>query len=230
LALCRQEAGCYLSELSQCGLQVLDYLRGYHMRGRQVFGVLQRLVPEPENVEAGLVSGDQFLVGEGSEPLGLCAFEPVLGVVAGDEIVQVGAFGVLDPLLRYECRLRRGRLTSRWAATRGGNVGIVGDLTETKLESLASATFVEQGFDRAVVGPVDFLGRIEALPISPARRLALIGIMFRRAFGQDSGLSDNAARQYRELERQLGIAIDLPGRDFQPFRLDWGRGCQVPAA
>ena len=46
---------------------------------RQVFGVLQALVAEPEDVQVGLVPLGQFVVGEPPEPLGLLPLRPVVG-------------------------------------------------------------------------------------------------------------------------------------------------------
>ena len=58
-------------------------------RGREIGGVLQAVVFQLENVQAGFVALDQFVVGEGVEAIGLFAFVAILNVVAGDEVVEV---------------------------------------------------------------------------------------------------------------------------------------------
>ena len=80
---------CDQGELVQRGLQILDDLGGDHVGGGEIGGVFQAVVFEPEDVQAGFVALDQVVVGEGVEALGLLALVAILGVVAGDEIVQV---------------------------------------------------------------------------------------------------------------------------------------------
>ena len=58
----------------------------------QVGRILQRLVPQPEDVEVGFVAGDEFVVGEGFPAVdffGFAAFATVFGFVALDEIIKV---------------------------------------------------------------------------------------------------------------------------------------------
>lgn len=69
-----------------------------HLRRRQVVGIGQRLVLEPEDVEAGLVPGHEILVLVHPPPtIGLLRAEgglavvPVGGVVETDELVRVFA-------------------------------------------------------------------------------------------------------------------------------------------
>ena len=69
-------------ELGEGGFEVLDDLGGDDAGGGQVVGVLEALVAEPEDVEAGLVPGDQLVVGEAAEPLGLLALAALAGLVA----------------------------------------------------------------------------------------------------------------------------------------------------
>jgi hypothetical protein len=52
--------------------------------------VLEALIAQPEDVEAGLVPRDQLVVGDAAEPLGLLPLPSVAGLVAGDEVVEVG--------------------------------------------------------------------------------------------------------------------------------------------
>ncbi len=78
-------------ELVQRGLQVFDDLGGDHVGRWQIGRVFQAVVFEPEDVEAGLVPLHQFVIGEGMEPLRLFSLVSVLGLVAGDEVVQVFA-------------------------------------------------------------------------------------------------------------------------------------------
>jgi hypothetical protein len=80
---------CYQGELIESGLQVLHDLGGDHVGGREVGGVLQAVVFEPENVQAGLVAFDQFVISEGMEAVTLLTLVAILCVVAGYEIIQV---------------------------------------------------------------------------------------------------------------------------------------------
>ena len=49
-------------------------LSGKDFRWRQVVGVFEALVSQPEYVEAGLVTGDQLVVAVALEPIRLRAF------------------------------------------------------------------------------------------------------------------------------------------------------------
>ena len=85
------------SEAVQAGFEVIDDLfrevRGF----RQVVEVGEAVVLEPEEVQAGLVPGDEFFIGELPPTavgvlLGVprfLALEAVGGVVAGDELAEV---------------------------------------------------------------------------------------------------------------------------------------------
>ncbi len=86
------------AELFQCRLQVLDDRGGEDVGLREVSGLFQRFVADPEDVEVGLVTGHRLVVGEGLPAsvgvvLGPClgSLIAVLGVVAGDEVVQIFA-------------------------------------------------------------------------------------------------------------------------------------------
>ena len=74
-------------------LEVLDDLLRDHLGRREVVGVLEGLVAEPEDVEAGLVARDQLVVGEPLEPLALLALAARVRLVALDEVVEVARAG-----------------------------------------------------------------------------------------------------------------------------------------
>src|SRR5690606_11484456 len=78
-------------ELGEGGLEVFDDFRSDHSGGGKVVGVLLALVAQPEDVEAGLVSRHQLVVGEAAEPLALLALSSPAGLVAHDEVVEVGS-------------------------------------------------------------------------------------------------------------------------------------------
>ena len=59
--------------------------------GGEVVDVLEAVVAQPQQVEAGLVAGDQLVVGVALEALGLLAAVAVCWVVAGGEVVEVGS-------------------------------------------------------------------------------------------------------------------------------------------
>ena len=62
---------------------------GDHVWRREVVGVLERLVAQPGDVQAGLVARQQLVVGERPEPLALHPLVARFRVVAGDEVVEV---------------------------------------------------------------------------------------------------------------------------------------------
>ncbi|MGP1678768.1 MAG: hypothetical protein ACTS6J_16630, partial [Burkholderiales bacterium] len=51
------------AKLLQRRLQVVDDFLRNHFGRWQVVGVGERMVPEPEDVEAGFVAGDEFVIG-----------------------------------------------------------------------------------------------------------------------------------------------------------------------
>ena len=85
------QCGRHRRELLQRGLEILHDLGGDHLRRRQIFRVLQRLVPQPEDVERRLVARHQLLVVERTEALCLLARGSIIGVVAPDEVVEIRA-------------------------------------------------------------------------------------------------------------------------------------------
>lgn len=72
------------------GLEVFDYFFGQEVGVGEVGGVFEAFVAEPEDVEAGFVPLDEFFVVEGFEAPGFLAFVAVGGVVALDEVFEVG--------------------------------------------------------------------------------------------------------------------------------------------
>ncbi len=72
-------------------MQVFDDAGGQRAGGWEVVGVFEAFVAQPEEVEAELVAFEQFVVAEGVETLALLALVVVFGVVAGHEVVEVGA-------------------------------------------------------------------------------------------------------------------------------------------
>jgi hypothetical protein len=88
---------------------------------REVLGVLERLVLEPSDVEARLVTGYEVVVREPLEPLRLDALRAVVRRVGGDEVLEVLVAKrlrlerevlvrpeVVDPKRSRPRRLRRG--------------------------------------------------------------------------------------------------------------------------
>ncbi len=59
--------------------------------GGKIGGVFEGFVFEPEDVEVDLVAFDEVVVGEALEAFAFGALVAVLGVVAGDEVVEIGA-------------------------------------------------------------------------------------------------------------------------------------------
>jgi len=72
-------------------LQVFDNFGGQDGGVRQIGRIAQTVVPEPEDVEIGLIALDQVLVGEAMEPLSLGPLVAIRGVIAADEVVEIGA-------------------------------------------------------------------------------------------------------------------------------------------
>jgi len=72
-------------------LEVFGDFGGEDGGGWEVVGVGEVVVAEPEDVEADLVAGQQFVVGEALEAFGGLAAAGFSGAVAGHEVVEVGA-------------------------------------------------------------------------------------------------------------------------------------------
>ena len=76
---------------SSAASQILHDLGGDDVGRGKIGGVFEGFVFEPEDVEVDLVAFDEVVVGEALEAFALCALVAVLGVIAGDEVVEVGA-------------------------------------------------------------------------------------------------------------------------------------------
>ena len=85
------EVGGDLLQLAQGGAEVFYDLFGNLVRRRQSGGVFCAFVAEPEDVQVGFIPLQEVLVAEAVEAFRLLALAAVLRVVAGYEIVQVGA-------------------------------------------------------------------------------------------------------------------------------------------
>ena len=72
------------------GFEVFGDVGGDDFGSREVGGVFEGLVLEPEDVEVDLIALEEVLVGEALEALGLRALEAILGIEAGGEVVEVG--------------------------------------------------------------------------------------------------------------------------------------------
>src|ERR1019366_1411195 len=85
----RGQVGGDLGELIEGSLQVFDDLGRGNSGVREVVGIAETVVAQPEDIEVGFVALDQVFVGEGSEALGFGPLVAVIRVVGADEIVQV---------------------------------------------------------------------------------------------------------------------------------------------
>ena len=74
------------------GFEVFHDLGGDDVGGWEIGAVFQGFIFEPENVEVYLVAFDEVVVGEALETFALRTLVAVLGVIAGNEVVQVGSF------------------------------------------------------------------------------------------------------------------------------------------
>jgi hypothetical protein len=79
-------------ELFQGGFQIGGDFLGDDFGGGQVGGFFQGVVFQPEDVEVHFVALHQFVVGEAFEALAVFAVVAVFGIVARDEVVEIGAF------------------------------------------------------------------------------------------------------------------------------------------
>ncbi len=79
------EIGRYLRELVEGCLQVLDNFRCQNRRVWQIGRIAQTVIPEPEDIEIGLIALDQFFVGEAAETLSFTPLVAILGVVVADK-------------------------------------------------------------------------------------------------------------------------------------------------
>lgn len=78
-----------LGELGKRGLEVVDDLRCQNCGRWKIGSVVERLVPEPRDVEVRLVPGDDLVIAVAVEPLRLDALRTVIGSVGRDEFLQV---------------------------------------------------------------------------------------------------------------------------------------------
>jgi hypothetical protein len=56
------QSNCHVSKRGQCRFEMLDDFLLQHIGWRQVIEVVQTFVFQPEDVQAGLVAGDQIFV------------------------------------------------------------------------------------------------------------------------------------------------------------------------
>ncbi len=81
-----------MGELVERGLQVFDNFGGKNGWIRQIVCVFEAFVAEPGDIEAQLVAFLQILITEATEAFGCLALVAVLHVIAGDEVIEIGAF------------------------------------------------------------------------------------------------------------------------------------------
>lgn len=132
--------------------------------------------------------------------------------------------------VRFEARMRREVLHSRWAQEHGGKVVNVADLEEEKLRLYTRGMFSRVGFDREVsaVGTV-YEAVMGMTDVSEAEKLTLLGYMWDRALGGRARPSAPTERKYEKLAKRLGVAMPaeaLDGRDVM-VSLDFDRGEEV---
>jgi len=77
--------------LFEGGFEVFQDVRGDDVGSRKVRRVFEGLVFEPKDIEVDLVALDEVVVGKRLETFAFRALVTVLGVIAGNELVQVGA-------------------------------------------------------------------------------------------------------------------------------------------
>src|SRR5260370_30411453 len=85
------EMGGDLGNVVESGLAVIDNFGGQERRVGQIGRIAQAVIPEPEDIQISFVALDQVFVGEAMEALGPGALMAVLGIVAADEVVEIGA-------------------------------------------------------------------------------------------------------------------------------------------
>src|ERR1035437_9343864 len=84
-----RQARRHVAETGQGRFQVFDDLLGQDVRCREIVEVVETFVLEPKDVQARLVAGDQLLIRVALEAIRGLAVVTVLGVVTGNEVVQV---------------------------------------------------------------------------------------------------------------------------------------------
>jgi hypothetical protein len=91
LSVFRAQISGNLAELFERGLKIFHDFGGDDVWCREICGVFEGVVFEPEDVDVDLVAFGEVVVGEALEALAFDALVAVLGVIAGDEVVEVGA-------------------------------------------------------------------------------------------------------------------------------------------
>ena len=71
-------------------MEILDNLGCQNGGVGQIGGIAETVVPEPEDIEIGLIALDQIFVGEAPEALRFDPLVAIRGVVAVDKVVLVG--------------------------------------------------------------------------------------------------------------------------------------------
>lgn len=142
--------------------------------------------------------------------------------------------------LRFEARLHAEQLRSAGARANGGNVRVLADLEDEKLERLRRWKFEQVGFDREVVA----VGRVQEVVFQPlvpgsktdangltkAQQRALWAYLTAGARGVDIGMSKNTLSKYRRLAADLGITLaseELLDEGRITLSLDYDRGTEV---
>ena len=78
---------CDLRELIQGCLQILDNFGSQNGRLRQIGRIPQTVIPEPEDIQVGLIALDQVFVREAPEALTFTPLVAIRGVVAAHKLV-----------------------------------------------------------------------------------------------------------------------------------------------
>src|SRR5271165_3184518 len=87
---CRQIRS-HLGKLIECRLQILHDLGGKDGWVGEIGRVAEAVISEPEDVEVGFVPLQKVLIREAMEALRFGTLVTVGGIVAADEVVEVGA-------------------------------------------------------------------------------------------------------------------------------------------
>lgn len=89
LNLGRRQCGGHIAERGQGSFQMVDDLLLQQIGWGQLIKVVEAVVLQPEDIQAGFVTSYQLLIAEEFKALGLLPLMAAIGVVASDEVLQI---------------------------------------------------------------------------------------------------------------------------------------------
>nr|DAU79842.1 MAG TPA: replication protein [Inoviridae sp.] len=202
------------NDVSTAWVKRLDVVRDFH--GVPVRPVLDALERTPRFGRKVLIKRFADPEAGGAETLRV-GTRSSWSCVLYDKHAETG--GIAAPgHLRYEARLRSKFLTGSHASTLASPIVSVCDIADGTLATLGVDRFHAAGFGVRVSGEAAFRQRLEALDLSSADYMTLLGYLSAVANGYPVRMSRNTVAKYRRLARSLGV---VPGEVSAVDAVSW---------